>query len=186
MAALRGKPGVGARALEFAILTCARTGEVIRATWDEFDLDRAVWAIPATRMKGGREHRVPLADSVLALLSALPREGAFVFVGTQRKCAPDHKAMRAVLARMERRDLTVHGFRSSFRDWAADTTGYPNEVLELALAHAIGSKVEAAYRRGDLFEKRRRLMADWARYCGTPGRGGHVVQMRGGDRGQAG
>ena len=179
MSALRGAAGVGARALEFAILTAARTGEVIRASWDEFDLEHAVWTIPAPRMKGGREHRVPLADPVLALVAALPREGAFVFPGIQRKRPISHKAMLAVVARMGRADLTVHGFRSTFRDWAAEQTAYPNEVLELALAHAIGSKVEAAYRRGDLFEKRRRLMADWARYCEGPGREGHVVPMRG-------
>jgi integrase len=176
--ALRGEGGVSARALEFAILTAARTGEVIRATWAEINLTSAVWTIAAERMKGGKEHRVPLSERALALLAGLPREGEFVFLGGQRKRPLSNMAMLKTLARMGRRDLTTHGFRSTFRDWAAEATGYPNEVLELALAHAIGSKVEAAYRRGDLFEKRRRLMADWARYCDTSGGGGHVLPMR--------
>jgi integrase len=183
LSALQAAPGVAPRALEFAILTAARTSEVIGATWDEIDLERAVWTIPASRMKGGREHRVPLADPVRALLVALPRDGAFVFVGAQRKRVLSHRAMLAVLSRMGRRDLTVHGFRSTFRDWASETTGYPNEVLELALAHAIKSPVEAAYRRGDLLDKRKRLMADWARFCASPGRRGRVVPLRGGEHG---
>jgi integrase len=155
---LRSLEGIAARALEFTILTAARTGEVIEATWDEFDLDAAVWTIPAERMKGGREHRVPLSDRALAILGEMRGNGGRVFPLSE-------KAMAMRLERLGYSDVTVHGFRSTFRDWAAETTAYPNHVVELALAHAISNGVEAAYRRGDLFEKRRRLMTDWARYC---------------------
>jgi integrase len=148
------------------ILTAARTGEVIGATWDEIDLAGKVWTVPAGRIKGGREHRVPLSDRVLEILKSLPSEAhnKFVFIGP-RAGGLSNMAMASVLERMGRDDITVHGFRSTFRDWAAERTGYPNHVAEMALAHVIGNKVEAAYRRGDLFEKRQKLMADWARYC---------------------
>jgi len=172
MEALRAREGIGARALEFAILTAARTGEVIGATWAEIDLAERVWTIPAERMKGGREHRVPLTDPAVELLKALPREDGteFVFLGGRKGQGLSNVALLATLRRMDRADLTSHGFRSTFRDWAAETTTYPSEVVEMALAHAVGSKVEAAYRRGDLFEKRRALMADWGRFAhaGTP------------------
>ena len=169
---LHWQKGMGALALRFAILTAARTGEVIGAAWGEFDLAGAVWTIPAARMKAGREHRVPLSEPVLALLgdvaklrtSAAP--DAPVFPGAAAGTGLSNMAMLTLLRRMGRDDLTAHGFRSTFRDWAAETTGYPSEVVEMALAHAVGDKVEAAYRRGDLFDKRRRLMADWAAHCG--------------------
>jgi integrase len=172
MEALNGQKGMGALALRFAILTAARTAEVIGATWGEFDLAGAVWTIPAGRMKAGREHRVPLSEPVLALLGDVAKlrtsvaPEAPVFPGGVAGKGLSNMAMLTLLRRMGRDDLTAHGFRSTFRDWAAETTGYPSEVVEMALAHAVGDKVEAAYRRGDLFEKRRRLMADWAAHCG--------------------
>jgi len=122
--------------------------------------------VPAGRIKGGREHRVPLSDRALKLLKSLPTEGGnkFVFIGP-RAGGLSNMAMAAVLSRMERSDITVHGFRSTFRDWAAERTNYPNHVVEMALAHVIGNKVEAAYRRGDLFNKRRQLLTEWSKYC---------------------
>lgn len=160
---LRAKQAVAALALEFTILTAARTGEVIGATWDEVDLEKAIWTIPATRMKAGREHRVPLSDRAVEVLKSLtPLSQSHVFVGNRGKMSS--MAMAMLLRRMGH-DSTVHGFRSAFRDWAAEYTGYPHEVCEMALAHTIENKAEAAYRRGDLFEKRRRLMSDWAVYC---------------------
>jgi integrase len=168
MVALRQRDGVAARALEFTILTAARTGEAIGATWKEIDLTEKVWTVPAGRIKGGREHRVPLSDRVREILGELPREknNPFVFIGP-RKDGLSNMAIASVLSRMDRGDITVHGFRSTFRDWAAERTNYPNHVVEMALAHVVGDKVEAAYRRGDLFAKRVRLMADWARFCTT-------------------
>jgi integrase len=166
MGALRGRGGVAARALEFTILTAARTGETIGARWDELDLAEKTWAIPAGRIKGGREHRVPLSLRAIEILHDLPREtkNPFVFIGPRRH-GLSNMAMAAVLTRMSRDDVTVHGFRSTFRDWAAERTNFPNHIVEMALAHVVGNKVEAAYRRGDLFNKRRRLMAEWGRYC---------------------
>ncbi len=168
MKRLRAAEGIGARALEFAILTAARSGEVRGATWAEIDLDEGVWVVPGERMKAGKEHRVALSAAAVDLLRALPRldDCDLVFPGAKRRPLSD-ATLGAVLKRMGL-DVTAHGFRSTFRDWAAETTAYPSEVVEMALAHAVGDKVEAAYRRGDLFEKRRRLMADWARYCATP------------------
>lgn len=172
---LRTQEGVAARALEFLILTAARTGEAIGAQWSEIDLDAKLWTVPASRIKGGREHRVPLSTPAVALLRGLKAEAekmlvgsVYVFNGARRGKPLSNMAMLKLLARMGRKDLTVHGFRSTFRDWAAEQTHYPREVAEMALAHVIGDKVEAAYRRGDLFEKRRRMMEDWARYCGKP------------------
>lgn len=165
---LRAQAGMGARALEFTILTAARSGEVRGARWSEIDLDAAVWTVPGERMKAGKEHRVPLSDAALAVLKALPvidRE-APVFASPRGGMLSD-MSLTAVLRRMKV-DAVPHGFRSSFRDWCAERTNYPREVAEMALAHAIGDKVEAAYRRGDLFDKRRRLMADWASFCATP------------------
>jgi integrase len=177
---LRVHDGVSARALEFAILTAARTGEVVGARWVEIDFEQKIWTIPTERMKAGREHRVPLSERALEILEALPKEGEFVFVGARADRPLSNMALLMTLRRMERGDLTTHGFRSTFRDWAAETTGYPREVAEMALAHAVSDKVEAAYRRGDLFAKRRRLMADWARYCiSPPRRNGEVLAMRG-------
>ena len=178
MAELRQREGIPARALEFVILTAARAGEAFGATWDEIDLGKRVWTIPGARMKGGKQHRVPLCDRVVEILESLPRENGFVFPGASRATLSPHAALR-VLERMGRR-VTVHGFRSSFRDWAADTTAYPNHVVEMALAHAVGNGVEAAYRRGELFEKRRQLMQDWAGYCSKPDTAnGVVVPLRG-------
>ncbi|MFZ5567614.1 MAG: tyrosine-type recombinase/integrase [Pseudomonadota bacterium] len=166
MKTLRDVGGVAARALEFCILTAVRSGEIRGATWDEIHLEENVWIIPASRMKAGREHRVPLSDAALALLKSIPKDmrTGLLFPGTKEQILSD-MSLTAVLRRMNRKDITVHGFRSTFRDWASETTSYPNEVVEMALAHAIGSAVEAAYRRGDLFEKRASLMADWAKAC---------------------
>jgi integrase len=182
MAQLAAREGMGARALEFLILTAARSGEASGAKWSEIDLEAKAWTVPASRMKGGREHRVPLSDRAIALLRALPRESDFVFAGERRGTAISSTAMANLLGRMGRLDITVHGFRSAFRGWAAETTGYPNHVIEMALAHAIGDKVEASYRRGDLFDKRRKLMEAWAKYCATKpaDAAGSVVPMRAG------
>jgi integrase len=172
MVTLREQEGIGARALEFAILTAARTGEIIGATKGEADAAEKLWTVPAVRMKAGREHRVPLSSRALAILQEMtdPRNGenTFIFPGGKRGRPLSNMAMATVLRRMDRDDITVHGFRSTFRDWAAECANYPNEVVEMALAHAVSDKVEAAYRRGDLFEKRRQLMADWEAYCTTP------------------
>jgi integrase len=182
MAGLRGMDGISPRALEFAILTAARTGEVVGARWDEIDLPSRMWIVPAERMKGGREHRVPLSDRALEILGALPREGEFVFLGSRKGKPLSNMALLMTLRRMERGDLTAHGFRSTFRDWAAEQTAYPSEMCEMALAHAVSDKVEAAYRRGDMIEKRRRLMAEWSAYCAaTPvAERINVVAMRAG------
>jgi integrase len=175
---LRARSGMAARALEFAILTAARTGEVLGTTWGELDLDGNTWIIPATRMKAAREHRVPLSTAALAVLEqvcplALMRDGkpeplAPVFPGTRRALPMSNMVLLMLLRRMKRNDLTAHGFRSTFSDWAAERTAYPREVVEMALSHAIENKVEAAYRRGDLFEKRRQLMEAWAHFCQAP------------------
>lgn len=181
MTALREMEGTSARALEFAILTAARTGEVIAATWPEFDLQAKLWTVPGERMKAGREHRVPLSERALSILRALPREdkNPFVFIGPRAGRGLSNMALLATLRRMERGDLTSHGFRSTFRDWCAEMTGTPHEVAEMALAHVVGDKVEAAYRRGDLFEKRRRLMSEWAAFCARkPSATGKVVSIR--------
>jgi integrase len=157
MAELRSIDSLPARALEFTILTAARTGEVVGATWDEIDLDAGVWTIPAARMKMQREHRVPLSEGVLALLRALPRDGK-VFASLPRMGMLE-------LLKVMRPAATVHGFRSSFRTWASEQTGYAHEVNESALAHAVSDAVVRSYQRGDLFDKRVRLMRDWAQYC---------------------
>jgi integrase len=176
MADLRSREGISARALEFLILTAVRSGEVIRARWDEFDVGAKTWTIPRERMKGGREHRVPLSDRVLEILSVLPREGDYVFPGARRGVALSDMAMLELMRGM-RPSYVPHGFRSTFRDWAAERTNYPNHVVEMALAHVVGDKVEAAYRRGDLFEKRRRLMMDWAKYSSVPAGRSTVVSI---------
>jgi len=167
MAQLRAREGIGARALEFAILTAARTGEVIGARSSEIDLEKALWTIPAARMKAGREDRVPLSPRALGIARAQPA-GAFLFAGGKEEQGLSNMALLEVLRRMGHDGLTVHGFRSTFRDWASERTSYPREVCEMALAHAISDKVEAAYRRGDLFEKRRKLMLDWEKFCELP------------------
>ncbi|MGZ4995375.1 MAG: tyrosine-type recombinase/integrase [Methylobacter sp.] len=174
---LRQQDGIAAKCLEFTILTAARTGETIGATWDEIDLSAKTWTIPATRMKAEREHRVPLSAHALTILSdmAAVRTNDYVFPGTKKGLS--NMAMLAVLKRMDRADITVHGFRSTFRDWAAESTAYPGEVVEMALAHAIKNQVEAAYRRGDLLEKRSRLMEEWARFCNTQSQSADVVPI---------
>jgi integrase len=169
---LQEREAVAALALEFAILTAARTGEVIGAEWAEVDLAKAVWTVPAERMKAGKEHRVPLSPRAMEILEQTKQLGGkHLFPGAGR-AKLSGMAMAMLLRRMKQ-DVTVHGFRSAFRDWAAECTGYSHEVAEMALAHTIGNAVERAYRRGDMFEKRRRLMADWATYCamGVPAAG---------------
>lgn len=165
---LRAQAGVAPRALEFAILTAARSGEVIGATWQEFDLGKGTWTIPAERMKVKKEHRIPLSARALEIVKELlplkTEDASPVFQGKGGK-AFSNMAMLAVLKRMKRADLTAHGFRSTFRDWAGETTAYPREVIEHALAHQLKDKAEAAYARGTLFDKRRRLMGEWATYC---------------------
>jgi len=170
MVKLRAAEGMGARALEFAILTAARSGEVRGLTHGEIDRKAKVWTVPAGRMKGEREHRVPLSDAAIDLLKRVDRmdkpKSDFVFPAPRGGALSD-MTLSAVMRRME---LTAvpHGFRSTFRDWAAERTNYPHEVAEMALAHAVGDKVEAAYRRGDLFEKRRSIMNDWAAFLAKP------------------
>jgi integrase len=177
---LRAQEGVAAQALEFLILTAARTGEVIGARWDEVDLSDRVWVVPAARMKARREHRVPLAAEAVSILEHLQqaRESDFVFPGGKKAQPLSNMAMLALLRRMGRGDLTAHGFRSSFRDWAAERTSFPREVAEMALAHSVGDKVEAAYRRGDLFAKRRQLTEAWARFCRATQAPAKVVPIR--------
>jgi len=167
MIALRRRQGCAPRALEFVILTAARTGEGLGARWDEFDLEAGMWTVPAGRMKGGREHRVPLPKRVVTILKELAvlRLNELVFPGLKRGRPLGSMRLLTLLRDMEHGHITVHGFRSSFRDWAAETTNFPREVAEAALAHAVGDKVEAAYRRGDLFEKRRELMEAWGQHC---------------------
>jgi integrase len=181
VAALRKQEGVAARALEFSILTAARTGEVIGARWDEINLDEKLWTVPAERMKAGREHRVPLSDAALAIIKkmAARRQGDYVFSGDKTGRSISNMAMLMTLRRMKRSDLTAHGFRSTFSDWCAEKTNFPSEVREMALAHSVGDKVEAAYRRGDLFAKRRQLAEAWAKYCTAPAPGAaNVVKLR--------
>lgn len=155
--------GIGANALKFTVLNAARTGEVINATWDEIDLEAGIWTIPGDRMKSGREHRVPLSSAALELLSGLARVNTYVFPGWVKDKPISNMTMLKLLKKdLGYSDKTVHGFRSSFRDWAAETTNFPSEVVEMALAHVIENQTEAAYRRGDLFTKRQKLMESWA------------------------
>lgn len=184
MVDLRQRAGLAAKALEFLILTAARTGEVIGATWQEIDREERFWTIPGQRMKAGKEHRIPLSDEALAVLDALPcGEPSDYIFGTPNDAgskAMSNMAMLSLLQRMGHECLTVHGFRSSFRDWAGETTAYPREVIEHALAHQLKDKAEAAYARGTLFEKRRGLMTAWAVHCASVfPRTGAVVPMRG-------
>ena len=181
MGELREKKGISARALEFTILTAARTGETIGATWGEIDFDAKLWTIPPERMKAGKEHRVPLSDRALDILADLPRDGEMIFPGARAGNPLSNMAMLELARGMRGKRVTPHGFRSTFRDWGSEQTAYPSEMLELALAHAVKNKVEAAYRRGDMMEKRRRLMADWADFCeGAPAeRGDNVTPICG-------
>jgi len=180
MAELRSYKGTGARALEFAILTAARSGEVRGATWSEIDLAAATWTVPASRMKAGKEHRVPLSKQAISLLSAQPRiEGTdLVFSGKKDNKPLSDMTLNALMRRMGV-DAVPHGFRSTFRDWAAERTNYPHQLADMALAHAIGNKVEEAYRRGDMLAKRAQMMSAWAAFCDRPvTTKGDVVPMR--------
>jgi integrase len=200
MVDLADESGIAALGLRFAILTAARTTEVVEAQWPEFDLSPpridvvgqtpqgepitetlgAVWTVPANRMKAGREHRVPLSPAVMAILQELnllrdKGKGDWVFPGNRAARPLSNMAFLMLMRRIGKGELTAHGFRSTFRDWCAEATNHPREVAEQALAHTLGDKTEAAYRRGDLFEKRRRLMEDWAEFCG---RAGEVAPIR--------
>lgn len=181
IADLRKREGIAARALEFSILCASRSGEVRHARWSEIDLSARMWTIPADRMKAGEEHEVPLSDAAVALLEALPRiKGTPYVFPAPRGGALSDMTLTAVLRRMKREGLTQHGFRSTFREWAGETTAYPREVIEHALAHKLADKAERAYQRGTLMPKRARLMADWAKFCGTVQNAqGNVVAMQG-------
>ena len=171
MPKLQAMGGTAARAVEFLILTATRSGEVRGARWEEISLDDGLWTIPAERMKMKKEHRVPLTDAAIAVLQLMaPQASGLIFQGREKQGEPQplsDMTLSAVLRRMEYKTETIHGFRSSFRDWGAELTDYPSEVLEMALAHKVANSVEAAYRRGDLFDKRKALMTDWAKFCGV-------------------
>jgi integrase len=181
MAKLRDRDSVSARALEFTILSAARTSEVIGAKWPEFDLAAGVWTVPSERMKGGKEHQVPLSKRAIAILEDLPRErGGYVFPGAKAKASLSNMAMLELLKGIDGSGFTVHGFRSTFRDWAGDRTNFARDVIEHALAHQIKDKAEAAYRRSAALEKRRQLMEAWAKYCSSqPQPAGQVVALHG-------
>ena len=180
MAELRQREGVAAQALQFVILTAARTNEALGAVWSEVDLENKLWTVPAHRMKGGKEWRVPLSDAAVALLQSLHTEAGndHIFIGLRNEKLSSG-AMTAVLRRMGRVE-SVHGFRSSFSDWAHERTAHSNHTVEISLAHTVGSEVEKAYRRGDMFNKRRRLMSDWAEFVTAAPKqtvGGKVVNI---------
>jgi integrase len=181
MAKLRAEEGLSARALEFAILTAARTGEVLGLRAAEVSMEAALWIVPADRMKAQREHRVPLSAQALRVLRSVGitslASDEFVFAGRGARKPLSNMSMLMLLQRMEHQAITVHGFRSTFRDWAAECSDHPREVCELALAHSIQDQVEAAYRRGDLLEKRRSLMAEWANYCDSAASVEEVVSI---------
>jgi integrase len=179
IARLREADSLAGRALELCILTAARSGEILGMRWAEVDLDKKIWTVPAHRMKAGRGHRVPLSSRAVAILRNLHKvmSGDFVFPGQARNKPLSNMAMEMVLRRMKVDDATVHGFRSSFRDWAGNVSSFPREVVETALAHVIGDKAEQAYRRSDALEKRRRLMEAWAAYC-EPKLSGNIVQIK--------
>jgi integrase len=176
---LRESDSLAAQALELCILTAARSGEILGMGWDEIDLEKKVWTVPANRMKAGREHRVPLSARAVSILRSLHgvRSDRFVFPGQTRNKPLSNMAMEMVLRRLKFDNVTVHGFRSSFRDWAGNVSNFPREVVETALAHVIGDKAEQAYRRSDALEKRRSLMDSWAAYC-APKTAANVVQIR--------
>lgn len=167
MGDLRAQKGMGALALEFTILTAARTGEAIGATWEEIDLEKRLWTVPAVRMKAGKEHEIPLSRRAVEIIQTLEvtRTGDFLFPGGKEGAPLSNMAMAQTLKRMKRLDITVHGFRSTFRDWAAEQTDYPREVIEHAISHQLKDKAEAAYHRSTMLEKRRKLMEAWAEFC---------------------
>ncbi len=179
---LRSRYGVAALALEFAILTASRTSEVLGAQWQEVDIDSLTWTVPADRMKGGKLHRVPLPDRAVAIIEdmATDKRGKFIFPGMKRDKPLSNMALLLLLRRMERGDLTAHGFRSTFRTWAAERTNFAREIAEVALAHDVGDETERAYQRGDLLDKRRRMMTAWAAFCATKpaAKTGDVVTLR--------
>ena len=177
---LRDREAIAALALEFCILTAARSGEVLGAKWAAIDLEKKVWTLPANRMKAGREHRVPLSARAVSILKQMEKSkmGDFVFPGQARGKSLSNMAMEMMLRRMKVDDATVHGFRSSFRDWAGNVSSFPREVTETALAHVIGDKAEQAYRRSDALEKRRKLMEAWASYCEPKTRSNVVTLQR--------
>jgi integrase len=182
VAQLAQHQGSGPKALEFIILTAARTGEALGARWNEIDLDKKTWTVPPERMKARKEHRVPLTGRTIKLLKALPREGGdngFVFVGTKAN-APLSKMTLPKLVEGMGHDVTIHGFRASFRTWAAESTSFPREVIEAALAHKTGTVVELSYQRSDVLEKRRQLMEQWSTFVATPVRkkSGNVTPIR--------
>ena len=172
MTPLREQDGVGARALEFLILTAARTGEVIGARWCEIDLKNKLWTVPAVRMKAGKEHRVPLCSRTVAILQGIKPNNVqgdtFVFPGSKLQRPQSNMVFLMLLRRMNLGRLTAHGFRATFKTWATERTNFAREVVEAALAHVAGDKIEAAYQRGDVFDKRRKLMEAWAAYCVSP------------------
>ena len=183
MAKLATMPGMASLALQFLILTATRTGETLKARWNEIDEAARLWTIPAERMKSKKQHAVPLSDAAMAILQKAKAEmieSDFVFANSRSGAAMSENSCLSVLKRMGRTDVTAHGMRSTFRDWAGEVAHYPNEVCEMALAHAIKDKTEAAYRRGPLMAKRTKLMADWAAYCSTiPSDGDNVVHLHG-------
>lgn len=177
---ISARPSIVARAMEFLILTAARTSEVTGARWSEMDLTEKVWTIPAARMKAGKEHRVPLSKRAVSLLEEMPRESDYVFPGGKTGEPMSNMAMAMMLKRMGRDDIVVHGFRATFRTWASERTNFPHDVVEQSLAHSVGSAVERAYRRGDVLEKRRALMETWAKFAASPRAvdSGKVVPLR--------
>jgi integrase len=179
IAKLRKREASAAVALELCILTAARSGEILGMRWPEIDLERKIWTVPANRMKAGREHRVPLSPRAVTILRQLEKlkSGEFVFAGQTRNKPLSNMAMEMALRRLKIEDATVHGFRSSFRDWAGNVSNFPREITETALAHVIGDKAEQAYRRSDALEKRRKLMEAWAAYC-EPKTATNVVPIR--------
>jgi integrase len=179
IAQLRTREASSALALELCILTAARSGEILGMRWSEVDLDKKIWTVPANRMKAGREHRVPLSGRAVSILKQLAKfkAGDFVFAGQTRSKPLSNMAMEMILRRMKVEGATVHGFRSSFRDWAGNVSSFPRELTETALAHVIGDKAEQAYRRSDALEKRRKLMDAWATYCELK-TSATIVQMR--------
>ena len=179
VAELRKREATSSLALEFCILTAARSGEILGMCWPEIDIDKRIWTVPANRMKAGREHRVPLSPRAVAILRQLEnlKAGDFVFPGQKSKSPFSGRVLQMVLRKLGVKNATVHGFRSSFRDWAGNVSNFPREVVETALAHVIGDKAEQAYRRSDALEKRRKLMEAWAAYC-EPRAKGNVVTIR--------
>ena len=179
MVKLREETAITARALEFLILTAARTSEALGVEWDEIDRDQRMWVVPAARMKAGKDHRVPLSSRALAIIKEMGeiRQSEFVFPGGKRGRPLSQMALAMLLRRTGYGHVTVHGFRSAFRDWAAECAPFPREAAEMALAHAVGDKVEQAYLRADMFEVRRKLMDAWATYCGRQRQSGAIVAL---------